>query len=135
MKTCNHCKTEKPETDFFKQSRSKDGLQPRCKACANKYYKKPDVMARYVARNKINTSKNRKLFKDLKDSLSCACCPESSSSCLDFHHLDPSTKERCISNMIGTHCWETVLKEIAKCVCVCRNCHSKIHAGEITLPE
>ena len=31
--------------------------------------------------------------------------------------------------------FETLLKEIEKCVCVCANCHRKIHAGIINLED
>lgn len=33
MKTCNHCKTEKPLTCFSRNRASKDGLQAHCKDC------------------------------------------------------------------------------------------------------
>lgn len=32
-KFCKKCSTEKPKTEFYKQSASKDGLCPRCKSC------------------------------------------------------------------------------------------------------
>lgn len=38
MKTCGKCKAEKPTTEFSKYSRSKDGLQFKCKACAAAHY-------------------------------------------------------------------------------------------------
>lgn len=33
MKTCNHCKKDKPVEDFGKDKYSKDGKNPKCKAC------------------------------------------------------------------------------------------------------
>ena len=36
MKVCSACFVEKPPSDFWKQKSVKDGLQSRCKACANK---------------------------------------------------------------------------------------------------
>ena len=33
MKRCYRCKTEKPVTDFYRSSHSKDGRQGRCKPC------------------------------------------------------------------------------------------------------
>ena len=32
-KSCNHCNQNKPLTDFYKMSASKDGLQPKCRDC------------------------------------------------------------------------------------------------------
>ena len=33
MKTCTKCKIEKPKSDFHKNSQSKSGIRPNCKAC------------------------------------------------------------------------------------------------------
>lgn len=47
---------------------------------------------------------------------------------MHFHHIDPKTKSFAIG---GNHCrkWETLKKELDKCILVCANCHSEIHAG------
>lgn len=34
-KTCAHCGQEKPVTEFYKDSHTKDGLQSWCKKCSN----------------------------------------------------------------------------------------------------
>lgn len=62
----------------------------------------------------------------------CKHCPESTACCLDAHHRDPAEKDfsagdankRCMSP-------ERFRAELAKCDCVCKNCHAKIHAGLI----
>lgn len=38
MKTCNKCKEEKDEIDFYKSSCSKDGLQSCCRMCWKIHY-------------------------------------------------------------------------------------------------
>lgn len=48
---------------------------------------------------------------------------------LDFHHIDPSKKDFGISHKGYTRSWERVKAELDKCVMVCANCHSEIHAG------
>ena len=53
---------------------------------------------------------------------------------LDFHHKNPSEKEFTI----GQHrnkSKEKLLEEIEKCVCLCSNCHRKVHAGIINLED
>lgn len=40
MKTCTKCKLELDETEFHKNSRSKDGLRSYCKECNKGYYQK-----------------------------------------------------------------------------------------------
>ena len=72
--------------------------------------------------------------QQLKDYLSDKCClqcGEKRSPCLDFHHRDPKEKDGNVSrlNHNGVK-WEKVLKEIAKCDILCRNCHAMIHFSE-----
>ena len=38
MKLCTGCDTEKEESAFSRNARTKDGLNPRCKACHKAYY-------------------------------------------------------------------------------------------------
>ena len=40
MKTCNHCKIEKPFSEFFKTARALDGFGPTCKVCRNLDYQR-----------------------------------------------------------------------------------------------
>lgn len=62
----------------------------------------------------------------------CKHCDETTACCLDAHHRDPAGKDfspgdannRCMSP-------ERFRAELAKCDCVCKNCHAKIHAGLI----
>jgi len=48
---------------------------------------------------------------------------------LEFHHLDPKTKEFGISTEGIPRRWDKVEAELAKCVLLCANCHREIHAG------
>ena len=49
---------------------------------------------------------------------------------LDFHHINPDEKDFGISEL-RSYTWDTIKKELDKCICVCRNCHAEIHAGLI----
>lgn len=73
--------------------------------------------------------KSREAFKAWKATLSCVHCGENESCALDFHHLDPSEKEYNIGMMATQYSMESVLKEAAKCIVLCANCHRKLHAG------
>lgn len=76
-------------------------------------------------------SDKRSVIDKIKlDSGCCVCGYKRCSKALDFHHLDPKTKEDGISRM---HNLEKILEEIKKCVIVCRCCHAEIHAGLIEL--
>jgi predicted HNH restriction endonuclease len=45
---------------------------------------------------------------------------------LQFHHRDPSQKDFQISG--STKGYETLKKEVDKCLMVCANCHTEIHS-------
>lgn len=79
--------------------------------------------------------KNRKLFcVEYKDGKCLICGYNKCMSALDFHHLDPLTKDFNISNKSG---WsiERVKIELDKCILVCNRCHQEIHSGLIDLNE
>ena len=48
---------------------------------------------------------------------------------LEFHHLDPKTKEFGISTEGIPRRWDKIETELAKCVLLCANCHREVHAG------
>lgn len=60
----------------------------------------------------------------------CVICGESDLIVIDFHHMHTTQKEYTISKMCGM-ALEKIALEINKCVCLCANCHRKVHAGTI----
>lgn len=66
-------------------------------------------------------------FQEFKSTLKCAHCGESEPVCLDFHHLDPSTKETNLSKGISSLSFKKLMDEIKKCIVLCANCHRKEH--------
>jgi hypothetical protein len=129
-KVCSKCKEEKDTTEFYKNAATPDGLQRQCIPCKkardSKYYKdnKEKLVNHYQEQRRQRKAKFKEAFKT---NVSCMICGEDDPVCLDFHHTDPSEKEFTISNMNGYCSWHTLLKEIGKCVIICRNCHAKIH--------
>ena len=70
-----------------------------------------------------------KWFHDYKKTLSCEICGEDNWACLDFHHV--GIKNHGISNMVRSgYAISSILKEIELTMCVCSNCHRKIHNDE-----
>ncbi len=49
--------------------------------------------------------------------------------CLDFHHIDPSTKTFCIG--MGTRSIKKTILEARKCVVVCAICHRLVTHGKL----
>lgn len=58
----------------------------------------------------------------------CVVCGEKDPACLDAHHMNPATKLFGIGVLKTKTCSPTTLRdELAKCVCLCSNCHRKLH--------
>ena len=132
MKVCTRCKEEKAVSEFHKHKRSKDGLQPACKQCMNVSYnasRKKD-QERYQQVAKDRNARNTQRIREWKSEQGCKCCGEDYAQCLELHHLDPTEKE--FDPSAGSiRSWESFLKEAAKCVVLCANCHRKVHGGII----
>lgn len=61
----------------------------------------------------------------------CYDCGEHNIYCLDFHHIDPSTKLFNISTMVSKGVkHEKLMNELEKCVVLCSNCHRKETANK-----
>ena len=131
MKICCNCKIEKPETEFNKRSRSKDGLEFRCKECSRKSQRerarKRKKSKEYIEKRR---EKDRDFFNHRKEIVNnlktpCAKCGDKRIYLIDFHHVDPKEKSFDISK--STYSMDNIRKEIEKCVCLCRNCHAEFH--------
>lgn len=70
--------------------------------------------------------RNRDRITEEKASIGCVDCGSHDPKCLDFHHLDPSTKRAEVSALVS-YGWPSIEREIAKCEVVCANCHIKRH--------
>ncbi len=124
--TCTVCKQKLPISDFHKAGKGTNGLYSQCKMCIKK--QRSSVRGKIKQRNlnKLRITRSRQWLANFKNSLKCARCPESDSRCLDFHHIDPTTKEFTVSQMIhGGHSPKSILREIEKCIVLCANCHRK----------
>lgn len=136
MKYCNKCKTEKEISGFSRNKTTQDGLHFHCKSCAKIHHQlwyqqnKKRVML-------CTLSRRKRLSEQVmiqKQYLTCCFCGEDNSICLDFHHTDSTKKEYNVSDMIAAgKGWKSIQQEIDKCICVCSNCHRKIHGNFISV--
>lgn len=157
LRYCYSCYERKTLDHFTKRSNSHDGLDFYCRECKSDknskyYYRQTDEWKnRHKKSNNKRVrvtpeeQKERKLlltklrqdrfytFINNIKSVGCCICGEKTLCCLDFHHLDPATKKREVSDM-STHKMDSVIDEIEKCICVCKNCHQKIHHDLIECP-
>jgi hypothetical protein len=75
-------------------------------------------------------SENRKRLDEAKLNAGCSVCGfRDFAPALVFHHMPDSVKTRDISKMVDCT-WETIEKEIEKCVVLCENCHRELHAKD-----
>lgn len=53
---------------------------------------------------------------------------------MSAHHVDGSTKDFSIGRAVSDrYSVKRVADELEKCVCLCENCHRKVHAGILTI--
>lgn len=69
----------------------------------------------------------RAWFSGFKTTQKCAC-GESDPAAIDFHHVDPATKQD-INQLVRSGTIARVAEELKKCLAICANCHRKGHAG------
>ena len=91
---------------------------------AHHYLKNKD---KYRESSKNSRERKREWYEEIMKDKQCTKCGESDIACLDWHHLNPSQKEETISFMLSNRGKQTILEEMKKCVCLCSNCHRKLH--------
>lgn len=66
----------------------------------------------------------------------CIFCGESCQVCLDYHHRDSNDKSANVSTLLADkRSKERILAELAKCICMCANCHRKHEARMVEIPH
>lgn len=132
-KVCNICKIEKAVDQFSFKHKPTNKRQSHCKLCQNvrskKHYEanKVDYIDRATDRKKDISN----YLQNLKKSLSCSKCDESHSACLEFHHINPSTKLGTVASFVTFGSIKKLQEEIDKCIVLCANCHRKLHCKDI----
>ena len=101
-KVCTRCHIEKPLTEYCKGSRFKLGVQPACKACMNVSY---NASRTKKQQHYQQVQKSRQLacidqYNTWREQQRCLVCGEDDPSVLDLHHLDPTTKEDSVANLV-----------------------------------
>ena len=125
-------------TEFRNNKKAKDGKAASCKVCADRMSatsnaKRPGHKYRVAKLRRKNMILE---WRQWKQQQGCMCCSETEAVCLELHHLDPTEKEENLSDIVRRGwSWERVMKEAAKCVVLCANCHRKVHADIINLDD
>ena len=113
MKKCSKCKIEKEFTEFHKQLDRKSGYQSHCKDCLYKHQR--------------DRWKSRKIKAISLFGGKCKKCGYNKNyAALEFHHLNQNEKEFDWSRL-KLRSWDSIVKELKKCMLVCSNCHRELH--------
>lgn len=70
------------------------------------------------------------LFISLFDNKCLICNQQYELPIFDFHHIDKTTKEGAISDIIANKSIKDMSRELSKCVLLCANCHRLFHYNE-----
>lgn len=140
-KVCSKCGKELPMTDEY-FSKYRDRYRSDCKECEKKRYRKyyethKGRMREYQTKFYEEHKEKRRQY-DAKRQLKrnelltkwrkpCQKCGEQRLYLIQFHHIDPTTKEFNVSTSAGNKKTEIVEEEVKKCVCLCSNCHDEFH--------
>lgn len=114
-KTCTVCGETKQIADFSSNGKTPKGtpkIKPMCKPCETL--------------GKKTSAKN--ILSSLVDMKCVRCGYDACVSAIEFHHIDPSTKEFNIGSKRIANV-DKIRDEISKCVILCANCHREHHAG------
>ena len=107
-----------------------------CSKSTVSYHLNPETKKKVLERSRKRRANNKKWWKEYSKDHFCQVCQESESVCLDYHHIFPEDKFMEISKMVN--CFfskEKILEELEKCICICANCHRKVHADIIDLEK
>lgn len=84
----------------------------------------------YLGRAKRRREAWNTWVRQLLNDVACRVCGETCAVCIDYHHVDPTTKSVEISDF-GRRAYDQVkfIDELNKCVPLCACCHRQYHAG------
>ena len=132
-KRCSTCRQDLPLDAFARQTASRDGRQPKCRACWRDWYlaHKDGHVAEVRRRNALRTQDNRARLVAYLEEHPCVDCGESDLRVLDFDHRDRTTKGGLVSTLVFRASWARVEREIALCDVRCANCHRRRTAQQL----
>lgn len=123
-KVCSKCGKELPMTDEYfckyKDRYRKDRYRAECKECENRRHRKY-----YETHKEERTRIRTEFFAKWKKP--CQKCGEQRLYLIQFHHIDPASKEFDVSANVANKKAKICEEEVKKCVCLCPNCHNEFH--------
>jgi predicted HNH restriction endonuclease len=124
IRKCRECGLEAhTEDELYLFANDKElpyGRKNFCRVCHSKDATNRD--------RKRRVSNREKMLEYLGGEYKCKDCGITNSyyGMFDWHHLEPSRKSERPSRLL-TRKWETLKKELDKCIFLCSNCHRLRH--------
>jgi hypothetical protein len=123
---------EVPKSEIVSEIIEDKEIECLCTICGRKY-----VYGRNGhTKNKCNSCLTNHKRHEIKDKMieykggKCQRCGyNKTTAALQFHHINPETKEFSPSGNHGRS-WNVAKKELDKCELLCANCHAEVHAEE-----
>lgn len=107
---CLTCKQTKPKTEFYFRGTK---YASHCKICHQQKYKERSKISKQLAVDYLGGECSR-------------CGYNKNLAALDFHHLDPKSKNKEAS-MMHRGSFHRIIPELDKCILLCANCHREEH--------
>ena len=96
------------------------------KAIQRKIRWQKENRAKITEQQRVRREQGNKLLLQLKTP--CVKCGETRPWVIQFHHIDPAQKLFLVTlDSVMTKEWDVVSAEVAKCACLCANCHTEFH--------
>jgi predicted nucleic-acid-binding Zn-ribbon protein len=149
-KVCTKCKESKLATTehFYRMG---DGFQTRCKVCQSNYSKdwylrnikeqrtksrqyyyehKEEMIKKAIKYQEGYKSEWLNIVEDYFKEVVCFRCGYNECfAALEFHHVDPSTKDGVITDLLRKKPTEERIAKLKGTMILCANCHRHIHNG------
>ena len=128
-RVCARCHSEKPVEAFPIKDKARGTRRSYCLPCRSDYGKqhyqanKPYYLAKNVRARVEHRKTNRDIAYEYLVTHACVDCGEADPVVLDFDHIDPTTKLFCVGTMLSREATPAIVREMAKCVVRCANCH------------
>ncbi len=133
---CFDCSPFKQHNLKQTQTTPEKPVMNTCRVCEKEYpggHQKNRSICGICRTNDLRKNKKIKLVEYMGGK--CIVCNyDKCIAALSFHHIDPLEKEFGISSNL-TKPFEVLKIELNKCIIVCSNCHSEVHAEMIELDE
>lgn len=132
-KYCQICTSILTHDNFTKDKSTKDGLYYACKECKHTITNERYLTHKYQSDRVKQRTKSRRVINNIitsgiKMEIGCVICREQSHhSVLEYHHINDD-KQVSVAQSKGMSLVK-IISEIQKCICLCANCHRKVHAN------